>query len=395
MKKLICILTILIVSLGIVACDDTTTSESTTFVSTSSADGDSSGTTASNPTDESGDSSSELSNTSTTVPTNSEVTTAPNTQDNNGITEESNGDIQAPDVETEGSSPQGNPSAPSTPDNSGSPDQSGNSNSSTTTAHNHNTTTGQPITSTVNKTTSTSSGKGTSAKTTTTTKATTKPTTTTTTKKTSTKKVTTTVQSNTVKNHTFSNASYTKVDMNTHKATGKCSVCGVSATQAEAHKWGSWVYDTYPTSTEEGIKYRTCTGCKEEQVTLVPKTSANTSNFAKEAFDLINAERAKKGLPAYSYYTAGQNAANTRAKELMTYFSHTRPDGSKWYTVVGLGDSCKMGAENIARGCASPEDIVAAFMGASDNRANILSTKYTHVVIGYYEDAWVQIFLKP
>lgn len=263
--------------------------------------------------------------------------------------------------------------------------------SQTTTTQTIITTTKKGETTTTNKTTTTTT---TTKKTTTTTKKTT----TTTTKKTtsSTKKVTTTINSNTVKNHTFVAASYTKVDMNLHKAVGKCAVCGASVTQTETHNWGAWKYDSYPTATKEGVKYRNCTGCGEEQVTAVPATSSNTANFPKQMMDLVNAERAKYGLPAYQYYTAAQSGANTRAKELMEYFSHNRPDGSKWWTVASFDKSvCQAGAENIARGYGSPEDVIAAVMGSPDHRKNILSTQYTHIVVGYYEDAWVQIFTKP
>lgn len=255
---------------------------------------------------------------------------------------------------------------------------------------------GQQVTT--NQVITTTTKKGETTKKTEINTTTTKKTTTTTTKKTSTttKKITTTLNSNTVKNHSFTKATYTKLDINKHTATGKCSVCGLSATQTEWHNWGVWKYDVQPTATKDGVKYRVCTGCGEEQVTVAPATSVNTSNYAQEVFELVNAERAKYGLPAFKYYTAGQSGANTRAKELMTFFSHTRPDGSKWWTVASFDKSvCQSGAENIARGYGDPEDVVAAFMASGDHRTNILSTKYTHIVVGYYEGAWVQIFIKP
>ncbi|MBR5773503.1 MAG: hypothetical protein IKY44_01500 [Clostridia bacterium] len=244
----------------------------------------------------------------------------------------------------------------------------------------------------------TTTKKGETTKKTTTTTTTTKKGTTSTTKKTTTTRrtVSTGIDSSTVRKHTYATATYTRVDENLHKAVGKCTVCGISGSQTEPHTWGSWAYDTYPTATKQGVKYRTCSGCKEEQVTYVPPTSVNTANFPQQMFELINAERTKRGLTPFTYYTSAQNGANVRAQELMVYFSHNRPDGTKWWTAAGFDKSvCQAGAENIARGYGSPEDVMAAFMASSSHTANILSTKYTHVVIGYYEGAWVQIFTKP
>lgn len=254
-------------------------------------------------------------------------------------------------------------------------------------------TTSQSITTTTKKGETTTTTKKTTTTTKKSTTTTTKKTTTTTTKKTTTttKKATTTT-----KKHNFTNTSYTKVDYNSHKAVSKCSICGEKQTKTENHSWGSWKYDSYPTATTEGVKYRYCTACGEEQITVVPATSANSASFPQEMMDLVNAERAKYGLPALKYYTAGQSGANTRAKELMQYFSHTRPDGSKWWTISSFDKSvCQAGAENIARGYGNPADVVAAFMGSESHRNNILSAQYTHIVVGYYEGAWVQIFVKP
>lgn len=262
----------------------------------------------------------------------------------------------------------------------------GDSDTQTTTVGGTHTTTGNVITTTTKKGETTTSNKLTTT-------TTTKKTTTTTTKKTTT---TTTKKTTTTKNHSFAKATYKRVDIDKHTATEKCSICGFTVTQTEWHTWGAWKYDVQPTATKDGVKYRVCTGCGEEQVTVAPATSINTSNYAQEVFELVNAERAKYKLPAYKYYTAGQSGANTRAKELMTCFSHNRPDGSKWWTVSSFDKSiCQAGAENIARGYGSPEDVVKAFMASPDHRSKILSTEYTHIVIGYYEGAWVQIFVKP
>lgn len=267
----------------------------------------------------------------------------------------------------------------------------------TTTVQGESTTSNPTITTTTKKGETTTSNRVTTTKiggVGSTTTTTTKKTTTTTTKKTTT--TTTKKTTTTAKKHTFSSATYSVVDINTHKVTGKCSTCGATTSQTEAHSWSAWKYDSYPTATKQGVKYRACTGCKYEQVTYVPATSVNVSNLPQEMFALVNAERAKQGLPAFSYYSAGQSGANVRAKELLEYFSHNRPNGTKWWTAPGFDSNvCQAGAENIAIGYGSPKDVMAAFMASADHKKNILSTTYTHIVIAYYDGAWVQIFVKP
>lgn len=112
-------------------------------------------------------------------------------------------------------------------------------------------------------------------------------------------------------------------------------------------------------------------------------------------FNLVNAERKKHGLPAYTYYSEAQDGADIRAQEILQKLSHTRPDGTKWWTVDDIDDKCQSGAENIAKGCYSVQDMLDAFMNSESHRVNILSTQYTHMVVGYYDGAWVQIFIKP
>ncbi len=335
MKRLVYVLAIALVIFMLVACDDSTSSQTTTFVSDS---------------------------TSGSSRPNENTTTTTHTHSGNTTTHIIDGDSH------EHSTTQ-NPNG-----NEGEVTQ-GDSDSITTTSNDHATTGPSIIVTTTRKNESTSSGKGTTT-------TTTKPTTTTTTKKTTT--TTTKKTTTTTKSHSYSKVSYTRVDINSHKVTSKCTVCGTTTTQTEWHTWGAWKYDSYPTSTTDGVKYRICTGCGEEQVTVAPATSLNTKNFEEEVFELVNKERAKNGLAPLTYYTAGQSGANTRAKELMTYFSHTRPDGTKWWTVSSFDRSvCQAGAENIARGYGGPEDVVAAFMASADHRKNILSTTYTHIVLGY------------
>lgn len=112
-------------------------------------------------------------------------------------------------------------------------------------------------------------------------------------------------------------------------------------------------------------------------------TTANSS-YAAQVVSLVNAERAKQGLPALTIDTKVQQAAQTRAGELKTSFAHTRPSGASCFTALTeAGVSYSRAGENIAYGQSTPEAVVQAWMNSSGHRANILSSSFTTIGVGY------------
>ena len=61
--------------------------------------------------------------------------------------------------------------------------------------------------------------------------------------------------------------------------------------------------------------------------------------WKKDVLTLVNQERAKNGLAALSWGTTCEGAANTRARELVSSYSHTRPDGSSWQTACPIPET--------------------------------------------------------
>lgn len=59
--------------------------------------------------------------------------------------------------------------------------------------------------------------------------------------------------------------------------------------------------------------------------------------YAQVMFKQINEERAKVGQPALIWNDGLASAAQVRAQEVSTYWSHTRPDGSDCFTVSNAG----------------------------------------------------------
>lgn len=142
---------------------------------------------------------------------------------------------------------------------------------------------------------------------------------------------------------------------------------------------------------------------KPEQKPDVPeddsadKEESEVLSFAEQVVELVNAERAKVNLPALTMTTKLNEAALVRAKETVQSFSHTRPNGSAFSTVLKENGISFQGAgENIAWGQRTPEQVVLAWMNSEGHRANILNPKYTSIGVGYYLNGatpyWAQLF---
>ena len=121
--------------------------------------------------------------------------------------------------------------------------------------------------------------------------------------------------------------------------------------------------------------------------------SASQSGMAAQVVAEVNAERAQRGLTRLSEDSDLTAAACTRACEIASVFSHTRPDGSSCFTV-----SEKAYGENIAKGYGTVDKVMAAWMSSEGHRANILRASYGSIGVcclqidGVYY--WVQLFGK-
>lgn len=121
--------------------------------------------------------------------------------------------------------------------------------------------------------------------------------------------------------------------------------------------------------------------------------------YAKHVVELVNAERAKAGLSPLSVHTAAAGAAQTRSREIETVFSHTRPDGSAFSSVLAsAGINFRGAGENIAYGQQTPEQVMETWMNSAGHRANILNSSFTSIGVGHYKNSagvnyWTQLFL--
>ncbi|KGR86764.1 SafA/ExsA family spore coat assembly protein [Lysinibacillus odysseyi] len=119
----------------------------------------------------------------------------------------------------------------------------------------------------------------------------------------------------------------------------------------------------------------------------------------EEVVRLVNVERAKEGLSPLKIDWELARVAKYKAQDMhdKNYFSHTSPTyGSPFDMMKHFGISYTAAGENIAKGQKSAAQVVQAWMNSEGHRANIMSTKYTHIGVGYVADGnyWSQMFIK-
>ena len=122
-----------------------------------------------------------------------------------------------------------------------------------------------------------------------------------------------------------------------------------------------------------------------------------TTNYTEKVINLMNEERTAVGRVRLKQDEKLMKAAQTRAKELAEKpeLDHERPNGKNYLSVLSEY-SIKYYAvsENLVKEQKTPSSVMATCMDDPGKRANILTSEYTHVGVGYYDGYWVQLFIK-
>ena len=129
----------------------------------------------------------------------------------------------------------------------------------------------------------------------------------------------------------------------------------------------------------------------QKQAAQEQKTQAQTqqqtavkSMYIRDVYDLINSERKKGGIDKKMQWSEGlEAAADIRVKEIASYMSHDRLDGSKYYTVVDGANAQKL-TEVFGQGQATPQEIVDYWMKDNGNRNNLMNEHFFKIGVGYY-----------
>lgn len=130
----------------------------------------------------------------------------------------------------------------------------------------------------------------------------------------------------------------------------------------------------------------------------IPTISSSTTAYEAEVVRLVNQRRAEHGLKPLTQDWQLSRVARYKSQDMndLGYFSHTSPTyGSPFQMMKSFGISYRTAGENIAKGYASPEAVVNAWMNSPGHRANILNSTYTHIGVGFVSSGnyWTQMFI--
>lgn len=125
----------------------------------------------------------------------------------------------------------------------------------------------------------------------------------------------------------------------------------------------------------------------------------NVSSIESEVVRLVNVERSKQGLAPLKMSAELSNVARKKSQDMAdkNYFSHTSPTyGSPFDMMKQFGIKYTSAGENIAKGQRSAQEVMNAWMNSSGHKANILSSNFGTIGVGYVEKNgttyWTQMF---
>ncbi|MCW7943835.1 SCP-like protein [Streptomyces hygroscopicus] len=130
-----------------------------------------------------------------------------------------------------------------------------------------------------------------------------------------------------------------------------------------------------------------------------PPVRASTQSATEaEVLTLVNQERAKVGCSPVTASSGLTKLAELFSADMAArnFFDHTDPSGrDPWDRAAGLG-IIGLGGENIARGQATAQDVMDAWMNSPGHRANILNCDFKTLGVGVHLGSggpwWTQDF---
>ncbi len=111
--------------------------------------------------------------------------------------------------------------------------------------------------------------------------------------------------------------------------------------------------------------------------------TAGTNDAVQQALAIVNNKRASAGLGELEWNNGLEAAAQVRAQECTQAFSHTRPNGTDWWTV----NSNIMYGENLAYNYSNANSVVDAWMASPTHAANIMNGGYEPIGMAAYQSS--------
>lgn len=103
-------------------------------------------------------------------------------------------------------------------------------------------------------------------------------------------------------------------------------------------------------------------------------------DMAYAILDLVNQQRTEAGLSGLFWDATLAASAKIRAAEVPVKWSHTRPDGSAWYTA---GSQTQNG-ENLAAGELTAQQTVTDWMNSPNHAENVLRSCFNSMGVACY-----------
>ena len=140
---------------------------------------------------------------------------------------------------------------------------------------------------------------------------------------------------------------------------------------------------------------RTSAPTREEtrtpQRTVVPSkpttpTKAAAASAESAVSDIVNKERVKAGCSPLTASSALSDLARAHSKDMAArgFFGHTNPDGETPWDRADKAGVSGFAGENIARGQADAQVVMASWMTSEGHRANILNCDFMTLGVGVH-----------
>ncbi|WP_409461981.1 CAP domain-containing protein [Amycolatopsis sp. GA6-003] len=136
---------------------------------------------------------------------------------------------------------------------------------------------------------------------------------------------------------------------------------------------------------------------EESKEDTPPSSSAKPSpkprsapTLAGQVIALVNDERDKAGCDPVTEEAHLDQAAQGHSDDMSQrgYFSHDTPEGESFADRITAAGYPKPGAENIAKGATSADQVMRMWMNSSGHRKNILNCSLTKLGVGVAKDGW-------
>jgi len=127
-----------------------------------------------------------------------------------------------------------------------------------------------------------------------------------------------------------------------------------------------------------------------------PDPGPAPSAFEQRVFELINIQRANRGLQALAWHDGLANLARAHSVDMVNrdFFHHTCPSGRSLADRLNdAGLRWSIAATNLAFGFPTPEAVVSAWMDSQEQREHILHPGLRHLGVGFHNYHWTLKFI--